>query len=72
MKLVVAQLGCPLRECPAGLFLFDGSLHFRSEYRNENKQVEAFCLEGGEFFWGGAKSNEDREALTVTPVTLEF
>lgn len=72
MKLVVTQIGVSLRDCPAGLFLFGGSLGFRSEYRSDEGHVEAFVLEGGEFFWGGARTQNDREELIVTPVQIEM
>lgn len=65
--------GYPLRECPPGLFIFGGTLCFRSEYSTtlENPrrhQPDAYVVESGEYFWGGAKTSEERSALSVFPV----
>lgn len=61
-----------LRNCPPGLFVFDGTLCFKSEYStNENAIAgeggDAYVVESGEYFWGGAKSKADRGNLMVTP-----
>ncbi|MDR5801148.1 hypothetical protein [Caballeronia sp. LZ001] len=56
---------CSLQDCPPGFFLFNGLLCLKSEYGGAN--VEAY-VESGEYFWGGAKSKEERDALIVTPV----
>tara|TARA_R110002012_G_scaffold318358_1_gene536540 strand:- start:1382 stop:1624 length:243 start_codon:yes stop_codon:yes gene_type:complete len=55
-----------LSECPPGLFLFEKCLGFKSEYDND-----AFVVSSGEYFWGGTKSSEDRDALRVVPVVIE-
>lgn len=67
------MFGCSLRECPPGLFLFNGTLGFKSEYRTTNKdtgfaKTDAYVVLSGEYFWGNADSEIDREKLTVTPV----
>lgn len=59
-----------LRQCPPGLFLFGNCLGFKTEYRTESGRTEAFVVESGESFQGGAKSSEDREALMVIPVEI--
>ncbi len=64
------MFACRLDECPPGLFLAGDCLGFKSEYRNEKGTCEAYVVASGEFFWGGAKSAEDREALLVTPVEI--
>ncbi len=64
------MFACRLDECPPGLFLFGNCLGFKSEYRNEKGASEAFVVETGEFFWGGAKCTAEREALLVTPVEM--
>ena len=64
------MFACRLDECPPGLFLAGNCLGFKSEYRNDKGACEAFVVASGEFFWGGAKSAEDREALMVTPVEI--
>lgn len=55
-----------LSECRPGLFLFEKCLGFKSEYGND-----AFVVSSGEYFWGGAKSREDRDALRVVPVEID-
>lgn len=64
-----------LAGCPPGLFLFRGdgyeSLGFKSEYKTETSsswQSDAYCVDSGEYFWGGAKSGAEREQLMVIPM----
>ncbi|HEX7856119.1 MAG TPA: hypothetical protein VF503_20760 [Sphingobium sp.] len=73
-----------LQACPPGLFLFNGYLGFKTEYPatvgkdNGNGEVtwtvscwpEAYVVESGEFFWGGAKTHADRATLLVSPVNM--
>ncbi|MBR9841450.1 MAG: hypothetical protein GYB50_26890 [Rhodobacteraceae bacterium] len=64
------MFACRLDHCPPGLFLAGDCLGFKSEYRNERGTCEAYVVSSGEFFWGGAKNAEEREALMVTPVEI--
>ena len=64
------MFACRLDECPPGLFLAGNCLGFKSEYRNEKGTCEAYVVASGEFFWGGAKTSEEREGLIVTPVEI--
>jgi hypothetical protein len=63
-----------LGDCPPGLFLFNGSLGFKSEYKTESLsrpgvwQSDAYVVESGEYFWGGVSDPEARERLMVEPV----
>lgn len=69
-----------LEECPSGPFLFEyGSksyLGFKSEYHTElppgslRYRPDAYVMESGEWFVGGAKSYDERDALIVTPIDL--
>lgn len=61
---------CSLDQCPSGLFLFDGTLCFKSEYRRANGSVEAYVVDSGEAFWGGTRSADACDALQVIPVYL--
>lgn len=65
----------PLKFCPPGLFLFEGELCFRSEYKTTNAngyvQSDAYIVATGEYFWGGASNTGAREQLKVEPVRLE-
>lgn len=58
-----------LAACPPGLFVFDGHYGFKTEYSDENGP-EAYCEPSGEYFWGGAKSKEQRAKLVVTPAII--
>lgn len=63
-----------LNDCPPGLFWFGQTLGFKSEYTTvlENPrryQCDAYVVESGEYFWGGAKGSEERGKLLVRPVT---
>lgn len=62
-----------LEDCPPGFFLFEGQVCFKSEYRTScsDQLVEAFNS-AGEFFWGNAKSSEDRKKIMVLPVVAEW
>lgn len=40
---------CLLAECPAGHFVYEDQLGFKSEYHGEGNRIEAFC-DSGEFF----------------------
>lgn len=65
-----------LEECEPGLFWFNGSLCFKSEYstpvRTANLvQPDAFVVASGEYFWGGAKTSEARSKLLVQPIHYE-
>ena len=62
-----------LIDAPVGLFLHDGALVLKTEYstvRNDAEPATPDCyiLGSGEYFWGGAKTAEERNALEVTPV----
>lgn len=64
---------CTLADCPPGLFMFNGTMGFKSEYTTtlENPrryQCDAYVVESGEYFHGGAKSTQDRAALIVIPL----
>lgn len=58
-----------LSVCPPGLFLFDNKYGFRTEYTDENGP-EAYCVESGEYFWGGAKNSKDRSLILVNPCII--
>jgi hypothetical protein len=63
-----------LNSCPPGLFLFEGMVGFKSEYSTVTAagyiQCDAYVVESGEYFAGGAKSTEERGALMVAPIHL--
>lgn len=61
---------CRLDECPPGLFIFNDTLGFRSEYWTSSIKPDAYCLGSGEYFWGGTDGNMARAALIVQPVEL--
>ena len=61
-----------LDECPVGLFLFNGTLAVKTEYCTTSRyiairQVDAYIVESGEYFWGGVSTPTERAALMVTP-----
>ena len=57
---------CRFDECQPGIFEFRGNLFLKSEYGDE-----AYCLESGELFWGGAHNAQDRAVLTVIPIDYD-
>lgn len=59
---------CRLDACPPGPFLFNGHLGFRSEYWTSSIKPDAYCMDSGEYFWGGTSSTMERAALIVQPI----
>lgn len=55
-------------ECPPGLFLFGGTLCFKSEYHTKVNQPDAYVVSSGEYFWGGTVELEARLSLVVIPL----
>jgi hypothetical protein len=68
---------CTLNACPPGLFVtMDGYLGFKSEYvttlENPRRyQRDAYVVESGEYFWGGAKTSEERGQVLVRPIASD-
>ncbi len=59
-----------LNNCPVGLFLWRNTLVMMTEYSTiarEGAQRDAYIVESGEYFHGGAKSALERGRLLVTP-----
>jgi hypothetical protein len=71
---LTTKVGEPVRldECPPGLFLFGDTLGFRSEYwtpkQTPPNQPDAYVVESGEYFWGGADTTAERSKLLVRPL----
>ena len=65
-----------LGSCPEGLFIFEGEVGMKTEYRTESQsspgvwQSDAYCVESGEYFWGGTSDPVERERLVVTPIDV--
>lgn len=68
--LSVSRSECTLTKCPPGLFVFGDSIGFKTEYSDANGP-EAYCVESGEYFWGGTSDREVRRALMVRPAYLK-
>ena len=73
-----------LAECPPGLFLYNGTLGFKSEYGamepddamngkhwKVGNRADAYCADSGEYFWGGTSNHDDRAKLLVYPIAAE-
>lgn len=62
-----------LDELPCGtLFAFgDDCIAVKSEYRCNNGLIEAFIIDSGEQFWGGAKTAKEQNELMVQPLAIE-
>ena len=60
---------CTFADCPPGLFRWNGLLCFKSEYSTKAGQPDAYCVDSGEYFWGGTSGDlEKRRNLIVKPV----
>ena len=75
-QLLKLRLGDPRRldEIDIGLFVCNGELCLKTEYREPNGAISAFIVESGEFFWGPSPQTvATQNSCTVTPVAaFEF
>ncbi|HRH14636.1 MAG TPA: hypothetical protein PK225_09780 [Azonexus sp.] len=65
-----------LDDCPIGLFrAANGELCVMTEYATQTPggpiQRDAYIVSSGEYFWGGAKSTDQRRDVPVTPVDVD-
>lgn len=66
-----------LGSAPPGLFWFNGILGFKSVYYTESVsdsdvwQTDAYCVESGEYFWGGTHDAIKREKLVVIAISYD-
>ena len=68
--MVAAGFRCTLEMCPPGLFCQGDDFGFKTEYYDDNGP-EAYCVESGEYFWGGTDDKEVRRKLLVTPCVIQ-
>lgn len=73
-----------LAECPPGLFLWNGSLGFKSEcgamepvgdnfkFFMVGNTPDAYCADTGEVFWGGTSNHKDRSRVLVRPIDARY
>lgn len=64
------KIECTLAECPIGLFLYDGAICLKIEYGDNEGRIDAYIVDSGEFFWGGAKDRSDQRKVMVIPIEL--
>jgi hypothetical protein len=56
---------------PGTIFAFgDDCVAVKSEYRCSNGLIEAFIIDSGEQFWGGAKTAKEQNELMVQPLAI--
>ncbi len=78
LRVVPCDMPMPLVDCPPGLFLFgiekeEPTVGIKTEYWTHDPQnLEVYCVESGEYFWGGVDSKVVRGALLVVPARLEW
>jgi len=60
-----------LKDIPLGsLFLFNGTVGLKTEYRTNGK-CDAYIVGSGEYFWGGTDNAIDRENLNVFEIKIK-
>ena len=65
----IADEPVTLRDCPPGLFQYEGALGLKSEYFHDSTgSPDAYVVASGEYFWGGTSDRKVRDALFVWPV----
>lgn len=71
MQIVKQKRQKRLKDCPVGLFYFGDTLALKTEYGNNEGQIDAFIVSSGEFFWGAAPQTiaSQREQM-VTPCNV--
>jgi hypothetical protein len=73
MELIFAKKQKKLKDLRQGsLFLFEGSIALKSEYRNNTGGCLCYLEETGEYLWGGTNSSKDLNDLMVTPIKIKF
>lgn len=77
MKIEPDGWSCPLEELRPGLFTFPiaGTIKgmgvfIKTEYHTDSGNMEVFCCDSGEAFWGGVSNEQDRRKLVVQPVKI--
>ena len=71
IELIPEGFPVSLAECPEGPFLYDGDVGFKSEYQGKPETIDAYCLESGEYFWGGTSTGEKQRELIVQPLRID-
>lgn len=56
---------CELKDCPVGLFLYNGELCLKTEYA-----LDSYIVSSGEMFWGGVSNREDLAHVKVRPYMI--
>ena len=57
---------------PGTIFAFgDDCIAVKSEYSCNNGLIEAFIIDSGELFWGGAKTAKEQNELMVQPLAID-
>lgn len=75
--VVPCDMPMSLVECPPGLFLFgiekqEMTVGFKTEYGAHNPHdMEVYCVDSGEFFWGGTDNKSQLGDLRVIPAKIE-
>ena len=60
-----------LGELKAGkLFMYNGTIALKSEYRTEKGAVEAYIVGSGEMFWGGTSTPKEQVQLEVIELDI--
>ena len=66
-----------LVDAPIGLFRCNGILALKTEYGTEHNRdsgtivtPDCYIVNSGEYFWGQAKTTEERNNLMVEPIPL--
>lgn len=52
-----------------GLFLWEGELCVKTQYRDRCNHIDAYVVANGSYFWGNSRGDHEvRDGLMVTPV----
>ncbi len=70
--LSISEHPVTLEKCPIGLFISKNNegdeLCLKTEYGNNAGRIDCYIVNSGEFFWGGAKTNDELRKILVYPV----
>ena len=70
VELLYHRYPCHFKDCSAGYFLWKDQVCFMTEYFGNMGGHDAYN-EAGEYFWGDAKTIEERDNLIVQPMRLK-
>lgn len=72
MKIKIKRTKVSLSDLDSGsLFIYEGTMALKSEYRTDAGAIEAYIIGSGEIFWGGVDTPKDQSMLMVNEFKIK-